>query len=80
MTHAPTPPPSAAPADRMAWWRDAKFGIFIHWGPYAPLGARYQGKAIPWAGEWIRHAARIPRDAYAELALQWQPHPFDATA
>lgn len=65
---------------RMDWWREAKFGIFIHWGPYAQLGGRYQDQAIPFGTEWIRHTARIPREDYAALAMAWNPTGYDPHA
>ena len=33
---------------RMKWWRDAKFGIFIHWGLYAVPAGQWNGKRVPW--------------------------------
>ena len=57
---APTPTPAALPREteeqrnvRMAWWRDARFGMFIHWGVYARLAGIYDGKEIPSLGEQI---------------------------
>ena len=78
----PRPPsPTAAPAshdDRMAWWREARFGMFVHWGLYAiPQGA-YGGKTD--YGEWIRDSAQIPIDTYDRFQSQWNPTAFDADA
>jgi alpha-L-fucosidase len=53
----------------MTWWRDARFGMFIHWGLYA----------IPAEGEWVMHNKKIPADEYAKLADQFNPQHFDAT-
>lgn len=77
-----TPHPPADHDERMAWWRDARFGMFLHWGLYAiPAGRWDQGpKAGTDHGEWIRTTAQIPRDAYAELQPQWNPVDFDADA
>ena len=58
-----------APAD-MEWWKDAKFGMFIHWGLYA----------IPARGEWVMHQEKIPAEEYAKLAGQFNPRHFDARA
>ncbi len=61
---------------RMAWWRDARFGMFVHWGLYAiPAGRWGQDTGH---GEWIRDTAQIPVDAYAALQPQWDPARFDA--
>ena len=47
-------------ASRLAWWREAKFGMFIHWGLYAIPAGEWKGKRIPGIGEWIMHNAQIP--------------------
>jgi hypothetical protein len=38
---------------RMAWWREARFGMFIHWGLYSIPAGTWDGKQIPGIGEWI---------------------------
>lgn len=63
---------------RLNWWRDAKFGLFIHWGLYAIPAGEWQGQAIPGIGEWIMHRARIPVAEYEQLAAQFNPVKFDA--
>lgn len=55
---------------RLSWWRDAKFGMFIHWGVYSKLAGAWAGAAYPGLGEWIMYKARIPVTRYAELARQ----------
>jgi len=45
---------------RLDWWRDAKFGMFIHWGLYAIPAGIWKGQEIPGIGEWIMYRARIP--------------------
>ena len=45
---------------RMAWWREARFGMFIHWGVYAVPAGTYNGKQIPGIGEWIMNRGKIP--------------------
>ena len=50
--------------DRMAWWREARFGLFIHWGVYAVPAGIHEGKQIENIGEWIMHYGRIPVDEY----------------
>jgi alpha-L-fucosidase len=55
---------------RIAWWRDAKFGLFMHWGVYS----------IPGRGEWVQWNEQIPVDEYAKLADQFNPDKFDPGA
>jgi alpha-L-fucosidase len=70
----------AGPDARMAWFREAKYGLFIHWGPYAIPAGEWQGKRVPGFGEWIMHAAKIPARDYAAMAAGWNPASFDAEA
>ncbi|MHC4990970.1 MAG: alpha-L-fucosidase [Planctomycetota bacterium] len=61
---------------RMDWWREARFGLFIHWGLYAiPAGAWGDETGH---GEWIRHTARIPVHEYDRLIDRFDPVLFDA--
>lgn len=63
---------------RVAWYREAKFGLFIHWGLYAIPAGRWKGEPIAGIGEWIQNRAKIPVAEYAELAAQFNPVQFDA--
>jgi alpha-L-fucosidase len=66
---------------RMEWWRDAKFGMFIHWGLYAVPAGSWNGKQLqPPNGEWIMSDMRIPVAAYMPLAKSFNPVKFDAAA
>jgi alpha-L-fucosidase len=65
---------------RLDWFRDARFGMFIHWGLYALPAGEWRGKAIPGIGEWIMLRARIPVAEYERLAEQFNPAKFDADA
>ena len=67
---------------RMKWWREAKFGMFIHFGLYAQLSGSWNGKAVTSnpLGEWIQFAAQIPAADYAKMASQFNPSKFDADA
>lgn len=65
---------------RMAWWREARFGMFIHWGVYSVPAGVWDGKEVPGIGEWIMHHAKIPVAEYARLATQFNPAKFDAEA
>ncbi|MBS7609844.1 alpha-L-fucosidase [Candidatus Bathyarchaeota archaeon] len=64
--------------DRMAWWREARFGMFIHWGLYAIPAGVWEGRCIPGIGEWIMYNARIPVKEYEKLAKRFNPFKFDA--
>ncbi|MDP4129543.1 MAG: alpha-L-fucosidase [Bacteroidota bacterium] len=60
------------------WFKDAKFGLFIHWGLYAELGGVYKGKNYYGSGEWIMNQAKIPAAEYAGLAKDFNPVNFNA--
>ena len=64
--------------DRMKWWREARFGMFIHWGLYAVPAGEWGGKTE--YGEWIRTSAEIPLNEYDKLLKQFNPVKFDAEA
>lgn len=65
--------------ERMEWWREAKFGLFIHWGPYAVAAGVYNGERIEnCTGEWIMNCAQIPVEEYEEYARQFNPTEYDA--
>lgn len=63
---------------RMGWWRQARFGMFIHWGLYAVPAGTWNGKQIGGIGEWIMNSAKIPVADYAALAPQFNPTLFNA--
>jgi alpha-L-fucosidase len=63
---------------RMKWWREAKFGMFIHWGLYAVPAGRYDGKPVGGIGEWIMNTGKIPVAEYAAYAKQFDPEQFNA--
>ena len=63
---------------KMEWWREARFGMFIHWGLYAVPAGEWDGKEIPGISEWIMLRAGIPVKEYEKLALQFNPIKFDA--
>ncbi len=62
----------------LGWWREARFGMFIHWGLYAIPAGCWKGAVIPGIGEWIMHTARIPREEYVKLAEKFNPGKFNA--
>jgi len=63
---------------RMKWWRDARYGLFIHWGLYAIPAGEWNGKKVWGGGEWIQHCGNIPVNDYATLAGQFNPVKFNA--
>ncbi|GAB4427013.1 MAG: hypothetical protein OHK0039_45160 [Bacteroidia bacterium] len=65
---------------RMAWWREARFGMFIHWGPYAVPAGVYKGDSIKGIGEWIMNSAKIPIPEYEEFCRAFNPTEYDADA
>ncbi|MBN2432419.1 MAG: alpha-L-fucosidase [Acidobacteria bacterium] len=65
---------------RLDWWRDARFGLFIHWGPYAVPAGIHQGQPVSGTGEWIMYTAQIPVSEYEPYARQFNPREFDADA
>ncbi|MGP8252498.1 MAG: alpha-L-fucosidase, partial [Terracidiphilus sp.] len=74
---AQTPQPEPTPADlkqaatrdaRMAWWHEAKFGMFIHWGLYSVIGQH----------EWAKEFEGIPLSQYEILAKNFHPKPTAA--
>jgi alpha-L-fucosidase len=68
----------AARDQRMGWWRDATFGLFIHWGAYAVPAGEYQGKEVPNIGEWIMNTAKIPIPEYEQYVKAFNPVKFNA--
>ena len=58
---------------RMAWWREARFGMFIHWGLYSEAAGYWDGKPTSGAGEWIMNDMQIPLSQYAKLVPQFDP-------
>jgi len=84
---APEPPADAAtPAQptreqRIEWWREARFGMFVHWGLYAIPGGVWKDKVYSTGySEWLMYSEKIPAKEYSQLATQFNPTQFDATA
>jgi len=65
---------------RMEWWRDAKFGMFIHWGLYAIPAGEWKGEKLEKGkiGEWIMNSLDIDTSEYEKLANEFNPFKFDA--
>lgn len=63
------------------WFRDAKFGAFIHFGAYSSLEGEYQGRGSQHRySEWIQVSGKIPADEYHLVAAKFDPAEFDAEA
>lgn len=61
----------------MNWWREARFGMFIHWSPATSLNAYWKGKPTDFCSEWIRHVARIPCEDYHAVCANFNPRSYD---
>jgi alpha-L-fucosidase len=69
---------SSARDTRMDWWREARFGLFIHWGLYSIPAGEWKGRTDH--AEWIRTTGQIPIDEYEKFLKQFNPVKFDADA
>ncbi|HLP76082.1 MAG TPA: alpha-L-fucosidase [Candidatus Paceibacterota bacterium] len=65
---------------RMKWWREARFGMFIHWGVYSVPAGVYHGTNIGGLGEWIQNRAKIPSAEYRTYVDRFNPTNFNADA
>lgn len=63
---------------RMKWWRQGRFGMFIHWGAYSSLEGYYKGKPVRGLSEWIMNGAKVPVGEYEEIVSQFNPVKFNA--
>jgi alpha-L-fucosidase len=68
--------PTTSP--RLAWWRNAHYGMFVHWGLYSQLAGHWNGQTTPGLGEWIMNDLQIPPAQYAQVASQFNPTLFSA--
>lgn len=63
---------------RMQWWEEARFGMFIHWGIYSVPAGIYKGAEVPGIGEWIMNRGKIPMAEYQQFAAEFNPVQFNA--
>ena len=63
---------------RMNWWREGKFGMFVHWGVYSTTGGLYKGQKLPNSAEWMMCRGKIPIAEYEQYAANFNPTKFDA--
>lgn len=67
--------------DRLAWWHEAKFGMFIHWGVYSLWAGQYHGHEQARGGaEWIMNRCKIPVAEYRDRAREFNPVQYDPEA
>lgn len=75
------------PVEKADWFREAKFGMFIHFGLYSMLEGSYNGHTMPdttfangrsWYAEWIQMRLEVPSGEYKSLAKRFNPTAFDA--
>jgi alpha-L-fucosidase len=76
-------PPAQAQVDpaketRLAWFREAKYGLFIHWGLYAIPAGQWNGKRSLGLGEWVMLRSAVPVKEYEKLAARFNPVKFNA--
>jgi alpha-L-fucosidase len=74
------PESPAAKEARIQWFREAKFGLFIHWGLYSIPAGYWKGERSPGIGEWIMNRMKIPVGEYEQLTKRFNPVKFDAEA
>ncbi|HEV2970821.1 MAG TPA: alpha-L-fucosidase [Pirellulales bacterium] len=64
---------------RLQWWREARFGCFIHWGVYAGPAGEWEGKNAGGYAEHLMRHARIPLAEYKEKVVSvFDPEQFSA--
>jgi alpha-L-fucosidase len=74
----PTAPPDPAKEKRLEWFREAKYGLFIHWGLYAIPAGQWNGKRSLGLGEWVMLRSAVPVKEYEQLASRFNPVKFNA--
>jgi alpha-L-fucosidase len=84
VVHSQQPPPQAPQAPdpakekRLEWFREAKYGLFIHWGLYAIPAGEWNGKRSLGLGEWVMLRSAVPVKEYERLATRFNPVKFNA--
>ena len=63
---------------RMTWFSEAQYGMFIHFGLFSHLGGEWKGDPVPWYSEWLQATKQIPREEYATIIKEFNPQKFDA--
>jgi alpha-L-fucosidase len=76
-TAAETSQPANPRAQQQESFRNARFGMFIHWGLYSIPAGEWNGKKIPGLCEWVMHEMKITVPEYEKLASQFNPTEYD---
>ncbi len=63
---------------RIQWWREARFGMFIHWGVYSLAAGEWKGHKVSGYAEHLMRKEKISRKEYLDLAHQFNPVKFNA--
>ncbi|MFH6991717.1 alpha-L-fucosidase [Flavobacterium sp. FlaQc-48] len=69
--------PTKEEKERIAWFRNDKFGMFIHWGLYSIMEGYWKGKKV-YGGEWALKGHKLPIEEYRELAKEFNPAKYNA--
>ena len=69
--------PTAAERARIAWFREARFGMFMHWGLYSKMAGYWKGEKVT-GGEWAIKMHKLPIEEYRALAKEFDPVRFNA--
>ena len=77
LSNAQAPSPTYN-APKMDWWKEARYGMFIHWGIYSVPAGTYNGKRITGIGEWIMNKGHIPVADYKKYAAEFNPVKYNA--
>ena len=64
--------------DAQKWFKEAKYGMMVHWGLYSLLGGEYKGEKVSSYAEWAQTYFRIPNAEYEKLATAFNPVYFNA--
>ena len=63
---------------RLQWMKEARFGMFIHWGLYSLIAGEWKGNSYGGVGEWIMYSIKIPVKEYEELCERFNPEKYNA--
>lgn len=75
--HGERPETTAQRDARMKWWREARFGMFIHWGLYSVGGGKWNGQDCGFIGSWMQSRLRVPPEEYATLRSGFTAKNYD---
>ena len=64
--------------DNRTWFKQAQYGMMVHWGLYSLLAGEYRGRRVRDYAEWIQSFMPIPNEEYAQLAKSFNPVYFNA--